>query len=106
MTSVNGSRSAARIGGSTALSTATSAATRNAAPVFSSPTPGTIAAAIHTAAAPTAHETSVRSRPSRGVAGCQRVSSPYRAGSAMAFPSIAVGTIVRNAPARDITRYG
>ena len=40
------------------------------------PDPGTIAAAIHTAAAPTAHETSVRSSPRRGVAGCQVVPSP------------------------------
>ena len=75
-TSMNGSRSAARIGGSSALSTATSAATRNAAPVCSSPTPGTTDAAIHTATAPTPHETSVRSRPSRSGAGCQCVSSP------------------------------
>ena len=76
VTSMNGSRSAASSGGSTALSTATSAATRNAAPVASSATPGTIAVATATAAAPTTHETRVRSTPRRGVAGCQRVSSP------------------------------
>ena len=74
--SMNGSRSAARIGGSTAFSTPISAATRNAAPVFSSPTSGTTAAAIQTAAALTTHATSVRTSPSRGVAGFHRVPSP------------------------------
>jgi hypothetical protein len=73
---MNGRRSAARIGGSTALSTASSAATTNAAPVCSSATPGTIAAAAQTDAAATTQPSRTRGRRSRGVAGCQRTGSP------------------------------
>ena len=51
---MNGSRSAARIGGSTALSTAIAAAPANAAPVVSSPKPGSTHAATVSEAA--AHE--------------------------------------------------
>ena len=74
---MNGSRSAARIGGSTRVEHGDERRheERRAASARA-PTPGTTAAAIHTAAAPTTQETSVRSRPSRGVAGSQRVSSP------------------------------
>ena len=75
--SMNGSRSAASAGGSTALSNARNAATTNAAPVDSSATPGTISAATQIDAAETAQETSVRRRRSLGVAGSQRTCSPY-----------------------------
>ena len=74
--SMNGRRSAASTGGSTALRTAISAATTNAAPVCSSPTPGTTAAATQIEAAATIHEISRRSGRSRGVAGCQPTCSP------------------------------
>jgi hypothetical protein len=74
--SMNGSRSAARIGGTMALRTAMRAATRNAAPVASSANPGTTHAATVMDAAETIHETIVRTSPRRGVAGSQRTLSP------------------------------
>jgi hypothetical protein len=77
--SMNGRRSAASTGGTSALRTAMSAATTNAAPVCSSPTPGTTAAATQIDAAATIHEISSRSGRSRGVAGCQLTCSPYGA---------------------------
>ena len=58
------------------------AATRNAAPVASSATPGTIHAATATDAAATTHATSVRTRPSRGVVGSHCTGAPYAAASA------------------------
>ena len=52
------------------------AATTNAAPVCSRPTPGTSAAATQIEAAATIQEISSRSGRSRGVAGCQPTCSP------------------------------
>jgi hypothetical protein len=62
---MNGSRSAARIGGSTALSTAIAAAPANAAPVVSSPKPGSTHAA-------TARDTAATSQPTTTCSGCGR----------------------------------
>jgi hypothetical protein len=55
---------------------AMSAATTKAAPVCSSATPGTTAAATQIEAAATIHEISSRCGRSRGVAGCQLTCSP------------------------------
>ena len=52
------------------------AATRNAEPVASSATPGTIHAAMATDAAATIHATIVRTRPSRGVVGSHCTGAP------------------------------
>ena len=76
MTSMNGRRSAARIGGSTALRTPTSAATRNAAPARSISAPGTIHTDTATAAAATTHPTRKRTTFSRGFSGFHGTRSP------------------------------
>ena len=60
---MNGSRSDASIGGSTALSTAIAAAPANAAPVVSSPKPGSTHAATVSDAAATSQPTSTAERP-------------------------------------------
>ena len=73
---MKGSRNAASSGGSVALRTAITAATAKAEPGSSRLTPGTIQAAAATAAAETTQETSVRSTPRRGVAGCQLTGVP------------------------------
>src|SRR4051794_29372382 len=74
---MNGSRSAARIGGSTAFRTAMTAATRKAEPGSWSATPGTIHAATATDAAATTQATKVRTKRRRGVAGSQLATAPY-----------------------------
>ena len=73
---MNGSRSAAMIGGRTALTTAIPAATRKAPPGSSSDTPRTSPAATQTDAAEMSHATSSRSGRKRGVIGSQRGVSP------------------------------
>ena len=78
---MNGSRSAARIGGSTALSTAIAAAPANAAPVVSSPKPGSTHAATVSEAAATSQPTSTRSGRRRRWSGSQFAASPYDRGS-------------------------
>ena len=77
VTSMNGRRSAARIGGSTALRTPMSAATRKAAPVVTSSVPGTSHTETATATAATTQASRKRTTPIRGVSGCQPTRSPY-----------------------------
>src|SRR5258708_88014 len=71
MTSMNGSRSAAMIGGTTALNTPRTAAATIAPPACSIRTPGTTAAATANAAAATSQAVASLTRPRRGVSGCQ-----------------------------------
>src|SRR5215204_4703440 len=73
---VNGSRSAATIGGSTAFRTATTAATRSAPAVPLTSTPGRIAAAAQSAAAVSTHDNSTRTGLYFGRTGCQVTASP------------------------------
>ena len=63
-------------GGMTAFRMAMTAATRKAAPVASSATPGISNAATSTDAAATAHATIVRMRPSRGSLGSHLTGAP------------------------------
>ena len=76
MTSMNGSRIAARTGGSTALRTPISAATRKAAPAPSMSAPGVIHTETPTAPAATTHATRKRTRRNRGFSGFQATRSP------------------------------
>ena len=74
---MNGSRSAATTGGRTALRTAITAATRNAAPgSLERRRPGTRSRATYSEAAAIAQETSRRSGRSRGFAGSHVTASP------------------------------
>src|SRR3954447_237062 len=75
VTSANGMRSAAMIGGSNALRTAISAATSKAEPAPPRSTPGTISAAMRTAAAATTHPITRRSGRSFGATGCHLTGS-------------------------------
>jgi hypothetical protein len=75
-TSVNGRRSAATIGGSTALKAAISAATTNAPPASMRRTPGTRAPAAKTAPAATSQAKRSRQGRTGGFEGRQTTSSP------------------------------
>ena len=76
ITSVSGSRSAARIGGSTALTIATIAATTTAPQNVGMSTCGTSAAATSRATADTSHESTSRVGRSFGASGVQVGRSP------------------------------
>src|SRR5207302_4519132 len=78
--SVNGSRSAATIGGSTALSAAIRAAAISAWPNVPTVTPGTTVAANSTAAAVTSQVTIRGNRLNLGASGVQLTASPYAVG--------------------------
>ena len=73
---MNGRRSAASSGGSSAFSTATTAATANAPPYDAMSTPGRIIAATPSDAAVIAHDSSTRSGLNRGRSGFQETVSP------------------------------
>ncbi len=75
-TSVSGNRSAARMGGMTAFSAATMAATSSAPQKLSMSTPGRIAAATIRARPVANHETSRGNSRQRGRSGCQAVDWP------------------------------
>ena len=80
---MNGMRSAAMIGGISALRIAIRSAATTAPPNPLTETPGTIHAATSSAAAETSHETRSRSGWKRGRAGSQTTRSPYGTGSGM-----------------------
>ena len=73
---MKGSRSAASTGGRTAFRTATAAATRKAAPVWSSATPGSSQAATAIDAALTTQPIASRVGRRRGFSGCHSTASP------------------------------
>ena len=74
---MNGKRSAATIGGRIAFSTAISSAATTAPPKPSTETPGTIVAAISSAAALSSHDRRTRRGRYFGRSGCQLTGSPY-----------------------------
>ena len=88
--SVNGRRSAATIGGSTAFRIAISAAAMNASPTPWTVTCGTIAAATPTAAADTIQLIASLNGLKRGVSGFQTTSSPYVVSSSRSVISAAI----------------
>ena len=85
--SMQGRRSAASKGGSTAFSAATTAATASAPPYPATSTPGRIIAAAPSDAAVSAHESRTRSGLNFGRSGFQETPSPYRAAGALTVNS-------------------
>ena len=96
-TSMNGNRSDATSGGSSALITAIAAATRNEPPSSFRSTPGTIQAATNTDAAATSQDMSSGSTRSRGLVGSHRGSAPKVASEATFPPGTVIGSMLAHA---------